>query len=96
MDDGVANGAAVQHRELQNYESKPFNSYFPKGIIYKDGGVSSGFNHVTPNDFSEIQRLLPRVSTISSETLEKYFFHVEIHVESGFVAKTLFAVPRFP
>ena len=58
MDDGVAGGAAIQHRELQNYESKSFNSYFPKGIIYKDGGVSSGFNHVTPNDYSEIQRLL--------------------------------------
>ena len=58
MDDGVAGGAAIQHRELQNYESKSFNSYFSKGIIYKDGGVSSGFNHVTPNDFSEIQRLL--------------------------------------
>ena len=35
MDDGVAGGAAIQHRELQNYESKSFNSYFTKGIIYK-------------------------------------------------------------
>jgi len=57
MDDGVANGAAVQHRECQNYESKTFNGYFKK-LIYQDGGHASGFNHVIPNDFSEIQRML--------------------------------------
>ena len=58
MDDEVAGGAAVQHREVQGHESKQFVSYFKKGLIYKEGGIASGFNHVIPNDFSEISRLL--------------------------------------
>jgi len=35
IDDGVAGGSAVQHREVQNHESKQFVSYFKKGLIYK-------------------------------------------------------------
>jgi len=30
--DGFLAGASVQHREVQNHESKQFISYFPKGI----------------------------------------------------------------
>ncbi|CAG5104331.1 Oidioi.mRNA.OKI2018_I69.chr1.g1201.t1.cds [Oikopleura dioica] len=58
VDDEVAGGAAVQHREVQGHESKAFIGLFKKGLIYEEGGVASGFNHVEPNDYSEINRLL--------------------------------------
>ena len=51
VDDEVAGGAAVQHREVQGHESKAFISLFKKGLIYEEGGVASGFNHVEPNDY---------------------------------------------
>ena len=39
-------GAAIQHREIQGHESPLFQSYFDN-LMYLDGGVDSGFNHVT-------------------------------------------------
>ena len=33
LDDSLG-GAPVQHREVQNHESKLFISYFPKGVQY--------------------------------------------------------------
>merc|ERR1711879_174859 len=33
-------------------------SYFKAGLIYKSGGVASGFQHVKTNDFADIERLL--------------------------------------
>ncbi|XP_042328327.1 villin-1 isoform X2 [Sceloporus undulatus] len=50
-------GVAVQHREVQNYESEAFRSYFKQGIIYKKGGVASGMKHVETNTYN-VQRLL--------------------------------------
>ncbi|CAG9790628.1 unnamed protein product [Diatraea saccharalis] len=47
--DDKFNGAAVQHREAMGYESQLFKSYFPNGIKYLDGGVATGFKHVTTN-----------------------------------------------
>ncbi|XP_022832537.1 gelsolin-like isoform X2 [Spodoptera litura] len=56
MDDEQFHGAAIQHREVQGYESKQFLDYFPPAIRYLDGGHASGFNHVTINEGAE-QRL---------------------------------------
>ncbi|XP_060629474.2 villin-1 [Anolis sagrei] len=50
-------GVAVQHREVQNYESEAFRSYFKQGIIYKKGGVASGMKQVETNTYN-VQRLL--------------------------------------
>ena len=44
--DDYLHGAAVQHREVQHFESKLFLSYFQKGITYVAGGSESGFRHV--------------------------------------------------
>ncbi|XP_036604538.1 gelsolin isoform X1 [Trichosurus vulpecula] len=56
MDDYL-NGKAIQHREVQGYESSTFLGYFKSGIKYKKGGVASGFKHVVPNEVA-VQRLL--------------------------------------
>uniref|UniRef100_A0A8C5WZG7 Gelsolin-like domain-containing protein n=1 Tax=Laticauda laticaudata TaxID=8630 RepID=A0A8C5WZG7_LATLA len=56
MDDSLQ-GTAIQHREVQGHESAAFKSYFKKGIIYKKGGVASGFKHVETNMYN-IKRLL--------------------------------------
>ena len=38
LDDSLG-GAPVQHREVQNHESKQFISYFPNGIQYVHGSL---------------------------------------------------------
>jgi gelsolin len=50
----------VQHREVEGHESKKFKSYF-KSFRTMSGGVDSGFNHVTPEEY------VPRLLKVSGE-----------------------------
>eukprot|EP01024_Parvocaulis_polyphysoides_P040084 TRINITY_DN3640_c0_g4_i2.p1 TRINITY_DN3640_c0_g4~~TRINITY_DN3640_c0_g4_i2.p1 ORF type:complete len:918 (-),score=215.37 TRINITY_DN3640_c0_g4_i2:1688-4390(-) len=46
LDDDVLFGKAIQIRETQGHESKEFLQLFKSGVMYKKGGVGSGFNKV--------------------------------------------------
>jgi len=49
--DDYLGGGPVEHREVQGYESKLFQSYFPHGMRIMEGGVDSGFNKVKPKEY---------------------------------------------
>ncbi|KAM9308869.1 villin-like protein [Gastrophryne carolinensis] len=55
--DEALGGSPIQHREVQEHESETFKSYFKNGLIYKKGGIASGFKHVETNMYN-IRRLL--------------------------------------
>lgn len=49
--DDLLDGAPIQHREVQLYESAQFKALF-KALSYLKGGVDSGFNPVEPNAYT--------------------------------------------
>ncbi|KAF8588571.1 fragmin60 [Ramaria rubella] len=55
LDDHL-HGSPVQYREVQSYESSRFLSYFPH-FVTLDGGVSTGFHHVSAPPPIELHRL---------------------------------------
>ena len=58
--DNVLGGTPTIHREVENYESAKFISYFPMVKIMQ-GGIESGFKHAEGKSFPE--RLL-RISKV--------------------------------
>ncbi|KAM3176818.1 Severin [Hymenolepis weldensis] len=48
--DTYLDDAAIQHREVDGYESDLFKSYFDKFVTLK-GGYASGFRHVKPEEY---------------------------------------------
>jgi len=42
---------AVQHREVMGSESAEFVKLFPKGVKTMEGGIETGFHHVTPVEY---------------------------------------------
>ncbi|CAL8074694.1 unnamed protein product [Calicophoron daubneyi] len=62
--DAFLDDKAVQHREVDGFESKEFISYF-KRLEKLDGGYASGFKHVEPEQYK------PRLLVFHGKTMNK-------------------------
>ncbi|VDN10712.1 unnamed protein product [Dibothriocephalus latus] len=68
--DTYLDDAAIQHREVEGYESERFKGYFNKLVILK-GGYASGFRHVEPEKYR------PRLLRFCKEGKITYMRQVE-------------------
>ncbi|KAM9831306.1 scinderin like a [Neosynchiropus ocellatus] len=83
MDDYLQ-GAPRQSIEHQLYESNEFQGYFKHGIVYLEGGVRSGFNHVVPN-MCDVKRLLHVKGRRSVRAIEKPFSWGTFNTDDCFI-----------
>lgn len=70
LDDKLG-GGPVQHREVQDHESKEFVAMFPNGIRILEGGIESGFNKVKPEEYRKRLlwvkgRKVPRITEVEA------------------------------
>jgi len=85
--DDFLGGAPIQHRETEGAESQRFRSYFPAGIRLLQGGVESGFNHVShtfiPKLFSvkgkkrPVIRQMPKVAWSFMNSGDAFLIHLK-------------------
>ncbi|VDM35941.1 unnamed protein product [Hydatigera taeniaeformis] len=73
--DTFLDDAAIQHREVEGYESPLFKSYFDKLVILK-GGYASGFRHVKPEEYR------PRLLRFCKEGKTTYMRQVSFSKQS--------------
>ena len=67
--DNALGGTPIIHREVENYESPKFISYFPVLKILQ-GGIESGFKHAEGKAFPErLLRIQKVVKTIMVQEL---------------------------
>jgi hypothetical protein len=63
----------VQHREVQGHESPLFLSYFPSGVRILEGGVATGFQHVSPTEYKVSFNPSQRSAQFSVTSLIHFF-----------------------
>ena len=73
---GTTGSSPVQHRECMGHESELFLSYFPDGLIIKEGGIESGFRHVETGEYQ------PRLLQIQRRGGQARAFEVDCKIAS--------------
>eukprot|EP00056_Hartaetosiga_gracilis_P022593 m.31737 g.31737 ORF g.31737 m.31737 type:complete len:821 (+) comp9728_c0_seq1:75-2537(+) len=65
--DDFLGGVACQYREVQDHESRRFKALF-RSIIVMEGGVATGFRHVTPKEYRHrLLHIKGKLNTIALE-----------------------------